>query len=169
MRPFTTTLKALSLSVGILFPSAAVADGNFQQYGISGVVSHVDREGIIQLEDGVNHGPGIPVRQSYAVRQWALKVNPAALAVVVDGRRISCVFVYELEDYIVANCEVHFNRRTAFEGVASTPPIIEIVRNLNIGQIVCSNEDRNALAADPSLRSPWISRSDCMNEAYDEL
>lgn len=169
MRPFIKTLKALSISVSISLPSVAVADISVKQHGISGVVSHVDREGIIHLEEGVRHSPRIPVRQSYAIRQSALQIDPAALAVIVDGRDISCVFVYEIEDYIVANCRLRFDRDSVADAYFFPSSVTEIARTLNIGELNCSSEDQVALTAQPSLRIPGLTRSDCKKVLHDDL
>ena len=169
MKPFIDTLKALSIGIAIFLPGVTIAEVIIENNAITGIVSYVDRTGIIYLEDGASLSPNFPVKQSYAIRHWALQIEPKALAVIVDGRRITCHFIYELDDIIVGSCGLFFNNYAADNGFIFSSRVLDIARTLNLGQVICSSEDQDALAADPSLNTREITPSDCMKGSQNKL
>lgn len=156
----------LALAAAGAFGSQAQAEIRLTRSVIVGVVSHVDESGLIHLDEVKVKSSSFPDRADYVIRQWALDISPEALALIVDGREVTCDLMYEADAFIVADCKPSFTGWRQPDGVGSggglSLQLMDLASHFGLGRIACSAEDAREIrnGAVPWMRG--LSKEACL-------
>lgn len=132
----TTTILAFFLATAIPSYCRAEVDLSLVK-SVRGTVTSVGPDSYMHI--AIDNG--IEEQQFVAVRNWGLNISPSALRILVLGRRIYCVEMYQVNDRVAANCSIvgeYGNQEKAFPSSGS---VLRISVLFGLGFFECNKQD----------------------------
>jgi hypothetical protein len=152
---FFSKLGLLLVIVSAGYSPEAYGEVQIDVSGFSGTVSQVDENGLMHLSGVMSNPDAIPYRDSYLIREWRLEISPEALAVLTEGRRVACQYIYQTPEHIVASCLIQFEGAENDGGIRLERSLGKLAIDLGLGSLKCSESDKQAiLTAGPNYAFP---------------
>ena len=123
--------------------------------GFVGVVEYVDESGIMHLSKVQSHNLDLDLPENVNIAIWALEIDSASLALIAEGREVSCNLVQYTEEALRSNCAISLESHLLASGALGSLYIKEIARKLDLGKTVCSTSEK-IFSEGNVLSMPWV-------------